>query len=245
MNFVVSLEHVSVSYLQNRRGIHSVKDFILRAEFINPFIHKPILFDIDLKVQKGESWGILGPNGSGKSTLLRTIAGIIKPDKGTVEIRAEISPLLALGAGMELELTGLENIKVILALAGLYRRNSIKETIESIIDFSELTTNQLKMPVKSYSTGMVARLGFSTLISTQPELLMIDEVLAVGDKGFQEKCRSRIREIISNGATILFVSHNSSEVSEICQKGICLEAGRIICNSSANDAVAAYNSLFH
>ena len=244
MNFVLSLENVSVSYLQNRRGIHSVKDFILKGEFINPFMHRLTLFDINMHVKKGESWGILGPNGSGKSTLLKTIAGIIKPDKGTVKVMAEISPLLALGAGIELELTGIENIKVTLALAGLYQRSTIRETIESIVDFSELTHEQLQMPAKSYSTGMLARLAFSTVTSTQPELLMIDEVLAVGDKGFQEKCRTRIRDIISKGTTIIFVSHSPSELSEICQKGICLEAGRIICDSSIGDAIAAYNSLF-
>jgi len=244
MSAVLSLENVTVSYLQNRRGIHSIKDFILKGEFINPFIHRVVLHDINMQVEKGESWGILGPNGSGKSTLLKTIAGIIKPDQGTVEVRAEISPLLALGAGIELELTGIENIKVTLAIAGLYNRSTIRQTIESIEDFSELTPEQLKMPAKSYSTGMLARLAFSTVTSTQPELLMIDEVLAVGDKGFQEKCRIRIRDIISKGTTILFVSHNPAELSEICQKGICLHEGRMICNSKIGDAIAAYNGLF-
>ena len=244
MEPVIALDHVSVSYLLNRRGIHSVKDFILRMEFISPFVHHQVLFDIDLKILKGESWGILGPNGSGKSTLLRTVAGIIKPDTGTVTVKEEISPLLALGAGIELELTGLENIKVTLALSGLYQRATIKETVESIMDFSELTLEQLKQPAKSYSTGMLARLAFSTVTSTQPRILMIDEVLAVGDKGFQEKCQGRIREIIQRGATILFVSHSPSALESICQKGICLHEGRIICNSSIQDAINAYNKLF-
>jgi ABC-type polysaccharide/polyol phosphate transport system ATPase subunit len=244
MDKIISLNNVTVSYLQNKRGIHSVKDFVLKGGFINPFYRKPVLQDITVELKRGESLGILGRNGSGKSTFLRTVAGIVKPDKGTVDVRGVISPLLALGAGIELELTGIENIRITLALSGQYNKKTIRKTIDSIMDFSELSLEELKRPAKSYSSGMLARLAFSTVMSSQPEILMIDEVLAVGDQGFQAKCLQRINEIINKGATILFVSHNPAEMKKICQKGICLENGRLISNSSIDDAILAYNDLF-
>jgi ABC-type polysaccharide/polyol phosphate transport system ATPase subunit len=245
MEYIVSLDNVSVSYLHNKRDIHSIKDFVLKAEFMNPFIKKRVLNNIDLKVKKGEAVGILGRNGSGKSTLLRTIAGIIKPDEGTVEVNAPVSPLLSLGAGIELELTGIENIMIILAIAGRYRKSSIKETISQISDFAGLTMEQLKSPAKSYSTGMLTRLAFSAVTSFQPEILMIDEVLAVGDVGFQEKCYARIHEIIRLGATILFVSHSTADMMQLCTRGICLENGNLICDSTVEDASKTYLDLFH
>lgn len=244
MGTVVKMNNVSVSYLQSRKGVHSVKDFVLKASFISPFQKKKVLYDIDLEINKGDAVGILGPNGSGKSTLLRTIAGIIIPDKGTVDVSVPISPLLTLGAGIELELSGYENMRIALALAGDYNKANRKELMESIADFAELTKEQLKMPVKMYSTGMMTRLAFSSVMTSQPELLMIDEVLAVGDKGFQKKCMNRIREILKKGATLLFVSHSPDEVKSVCSKGICLKDGRIIYNGDANKAADVYLGLF-
>jgi ABC-type polysaccharide/polyol phosphate transport system ATPase subunit len=221
-----------------------VKDFILKASFIRPFQKNRVLHDINLEVNKGDSLGILGPNGSGKSTLMRTIAGIIKPDQGKVTVSVTVSPLLALGAGIELELSGYENIRIALALSGNYKRATRHDMLEKVKNFAELTDEQLKMPAKMYSTGMLARLAFSSVMTAQPDLLMIDEVLAVGDKGFQTKCMQRIHEILANGATLLFVSHSPEEVKKICKKGICLKDGRIIYQGSAAKAVDAYNNLF-
>lgn len=244
MDYVIKLNNVSVSYLQSRKGVHSVKDFILKASFISPFQKHRVLHHIDLEIFKGDSVGILGPNGSGKSTLLRTIAGIIKPEEGWVYVRVPISPLLTLGAGIELELSGYENMRIALALSGNYSKSTRLEMIEKVSDFAELTKEQLKMPTKMYSTGMLARLAFSCVMTGQPELLMIDEVLAVGDKGFQKKCMYRIHEIIKNGATLLFVSHSPGEVKEICNKGICLKDGKMIYNGDSMKAVDIYNKLF-
>lgn len=244
MEKAIVLQNVSVSYLQNRKGIHSLKDFVLKASFVKPFVKHTVLHDISLEVEKGDSLGILGPNGSGKSTLMRTIAGIIKPDKGTVSVSVKISPILALGAGIELELSGYENIRIALALSGNYDRRHRREIIERVAEFAELSDEQLKLPAKMYSTGMLARLAFSSVITSQPELLLVDEVLAVGDKGFQKKCLNRIHEIKKNGATLLFVSHSPQEIKEVCRKGICLKDGRIIYNGSAEEAVSAYNSMF-
>lgn len=243
-NSAIELKDVSVSYLHNKKGIYSVKDFFTKGGLISPFDKKVVLKDINLKIIEGESVGILGKNGEGKSTLLRTIAGIMKPDKGECIVNVEISPLLALGVGLELELTGLENIKIYMALSGRYSRNTIKNDIESIADFSELSIEQLKLPIKMYSTGMLSRLAFSTVMTTEPQLLMIDEVLAVGDKGFQEKCKKRIHQIKNSGTTILFVSHNPDEVLEVCERGICLKDGRIIYDGSSAGAVKEYNNLF-
>jgi ABC-type polysaccharide/polyol phosphate transport system ATPase subunit len=240
----IELKDVSVSYLNNKRGIYSIKDFFIKGGLFSPFEQRPVLKNIDLTVYKGESIGIVGKNGEGKSTLLRTIAGIIIPDSGTCKVAVEISPLLALGAGLELELTGLENIKIYMALSKRYEKGTIKELIDNVSDFSGLSMEQLKMPVKMYSTGMLARLAFSTVMTIQPQLLMIDEVLAVGDKGFQEKCKKRIQEVKEAGATVLFVSHNPDEITDVCDRGICLKEGRIICDSTSQNAVKEYNNLF-
>jgi ABC-2 type transport system ATP-binding protein len=244
MDYVIKLDNVSVSYLKNRKGVHSIKDFVLKASFISPFQKHTVLHDINLEVHKGDSVGILGPNGSGKSTLLRTIAGIIKPDIGHVDVKVPISPLLTLGAGIELDLSGYENMRIALALSGNYSKSTRVEMMEKVSDFAELTKEQLKMPAKMYSTGMLARLAFSSVMTAQPDLLMIDEVLAVGDLGFQKKCTKRLHEILENGATLLFISHSPDEVKSICKRGICIKDGKKIFDGSSENAADVYNKLF-
>jgi len=244
MDYVIKLQDVSVSYLQNRKGVHSIKDFVLKASFISPFQKHRVLHNIDLEIHKGDSVGILGPNGSGKSTLLRTIAGIIKPENGKIDVKVSISPLLSLGAGIELELSGYENMRIALALTGNYNKSTRVEMIEKVSAFAELTDEQLKMPAKMYSTGMLARLAFSSVMTSQPELLMIDEVLAVGDLGFQKKCTKRLHEILENGATLLFISHSPEEVKSICKRGICIKDGKKIFDGSSQKAADVYNKLF-
>ena len=240
----IELTNVTVSYMHNRRGIYSIKDFVLKGGLFSPFEYKTVLENIDLSIYKGESVGIMGRNGEGKSTLLRAIAGIISPTKGICKVNIPVSPLLALGAGIELELTGIENIKIYTALSGTYSKKNIAALIDQVASFSELSYEQLNMPAKMYSTGMLARLAFSSVVTTDPELMMIDEVMAVGDKGFQEKCKRRIHDIKKSGATILFVSHNPDEIKEVCERGICLDKGKIICDASAEEAVKSYMNLF-
>ena len=241
----IELNNVCVSYLHNRRGIYSIKDFVLKGGIFSPFEYKSVLHNINLTVYKGESLGILGRNGEGKSTLLRTIAGIISPKSGTCKVHIEISPLLALGAGIELELSGIENIKIYNALSGNFNKKTISSVIDNVANFSELSMEQLQMPTKMYSTGMLARLAFSSVVASQPDLMMIDEVMAVGDKGFQEKCKKRIHEIKQAGATILFVSHNPDEILEICERGICLEHGKISYDGTSAEASKTYLKLFN
>jgi ABC-type polysaccharide/polyol phosphate transport system ATPase subunit len=241
---VIQLENVSVSYLHNKRGIYSVKDFVLKGGLFSPFEHKTVLHNINLDIKRGESVAIMGRNGEGKTTLLRLIAGILKPDEGKYNVNIPISPVLALGVGLELELTGIENIKIYMALSGQYNKKTIDGLIDGIANFSELSIEQLRLPVKMYSTGMLARLAFSSVVATQPQLLLIDEVLSVGDLGFQEKCKKRIHDIKTAGATVLFVSHDSNAVKEICERGICLSNGSIAYDGPAENVVAEYSKLF-
>jgi len=237
---LISFNNVSIAFWQNDVGIHSLKDLITQRK--NPFNNKVILNDISFEVKRGECMGILGRNGSGKSTLLRAIAGLIKPKSGKVTINGTFAPILAIGAGLELELTGYENMDLLLSLYGT--PNKHKDTVQSIIDFSELPHDVLKMPTKRYSSGMLARLAFSISIANEADILIIDEVLAVGDQGFQLKCMEKIYQIKNEGKTILFVSHFPDEVAKLCDVALLLENGNITHRGFAKDICDKYRQLF-
>lgn len=237
---IISVDNVHVSFWQNNVGVHSIKDLITHRK--SPFSNKTILNNISVTVKKGESLGILGRNGSGKSTLLRTIAGIVKPDRGKVTVNGTFAPILAIGAGLEQELTGYENITLLLALYGTARKNT--NAVENIREFSELSDEVLNMPVKQYSSGMVARLAFSISLANDSDILIIDEVLAVGDQGFQAKCLEKIYKIKNEGKTILFVSHFPDDVARICNKAVLLEHGEMIHSGNSTDVCNHYRSLF-
>ncbi|AEW77976.1 ABC transport ATP-binding protein, putative [Aggregatibacter actinomycetemcomitans HK1651] len=183
------------------------------------------LNDVSFKVKKGESWGLIGTNGSGKSTLLKLICGILKPYKGKLEVHGKISPLIELGAGFDGELTARENIYLNGALLG-YDKSLMDTHFEEIIEFAELN-EFIDVPIKNFSSGMSARLGFSIATIVKPEILIIDEVLAVGDAAFQEKCKKRMTEMLESGTTLLFVSHSVDQVKELCQKAIWLDKGNV------------------
>ena len=239
MSSILKLNQVNVRYRTNHAGIHSIKDFV--TTFKNPFQTIPILNDISFQLEKGQSLGILGRNGSGKSTLLRTIAGIIKPSSGTIHIEGNIAPILALGAGLELELTGYENIHLLLSL---YGRQVTKSAIEEIAAFSELDDTTLRQATKCYSSGMLARLTFSISFSHDCSIYIIDEVLAVGDMGFQTKCLNKIYELKNQGKTIIFVSHFPDEVVKICDQAILLEKGVLIHQGLSAEVCQHYKALF-
>jgi len=240
MDTIIKIENVHVSFWQNNVGIYSLKDLITQRK--KPFKTKTILHDISLEIQKGDSLGILGRNGSGKSTLLRTIAGIIKPAKGKVTVNGTFAPILAIGAGLEQELTGYENIGMLLALYGTAKRNT--NAVDNIREFSELSNDVLSMPVKQYSSGMVARLAFSISLANDSDILIIDEVLAVGDQGFQAKCIDKIHQLKTQGTTILFVSHFPEGVLKICDNAILMEDGRITHRGTAQEICNNYRLLF-
>jgi len=237
---LIILKNISVRFWQNNVGVYSIKDLLTHRK--NPFTNKTILNNISLTINRGESIGLLGRNGSGKSTLLRTIAGIIKPFEGSVEVNGTFAPMLAIGAGLELELTGFENIDLLLSLYGSGK--ATKESVQVVKDFSELSDEVLRMPVKRYSSGMVSRLAFSISQANEADILIIDEVLAVGDQGFQAKCMERIYEIKAAGKTILFVSHFPDDVEKICDKAILLEGGEIKFSGSAEEICEKYKQLF-
>lgn len=236
---IIEAKNLDVSFYIQGHGMNSLKEFVMSLGTKKPFVRKQVLFNFNLEVKTGECLGILGRNGSGKSTLLRVLSGIIKPDKGSLKINGVIAPLLALGVGLEPELNGYENIKLCGSLMKLSRDRN-KEVVNKVMDFSELTHEQLSMQVKRYSSGMISRLGFSIATSFTPEILIIDEALSVGDAFFVKKCRDRIKEIQDAGSTILFVSHSTNDILQICETGICIEEGKVTKKGPIKEVVDYY-----
>ena len=193
---------------------------------------------INFSVKKGESWGIIGTNGSGKSTLLKLICGIMKPYEGSVITNGSIAPLIELGAGFDGDLTARENIFLNGAVLG-YSRHYMQENFNRIVDFAELH-DFLDMPIKNYSSGMAARLGFSIATVVQPDILIVDEVLSVGDFAFQQKCERRMREMLDGGVTLLFVSHSIDTVKSLCKYALWLERGQVKGCDRAQEICDAY-----
>ncbi len=199
------------------------------------------LKDVSFKVNQGETLGIIGENGAGKSTMLGLIAGVLKPSKGEVIVKGRISPLLELGAGFHPELTGRENIMLNGVLLGLTRSDVLKK-IDEIIDFSELD-EFIDQPIRTYSSGMLARLGFSVASSLNPEILLIDEILAVGDKLFQKKSKEALLKLINGGVTTVFVSHDLESVKEICHRAIWLDHGKVRAEGEPGKVVEQYKIM--
>ena len=197
------------------------------------------LQNISFEIKKGEAVGIVGLNGSGKSTLLKTIAKVLKPTKGEVEVVGTIAPLIELGAGFDSNLSARENIFLNGAVIG-YNRTQMREKFESIMDFAELW-DFVDVPIKNFSSGMVARLGFSIATSNMPDILIVDEILGVGDYKFQRKCEERMSKIIDNGATIVFVSHSIEQVREVCSRAIWLEKGHMLMDGSVDEVCDKYS----
>ena len=196
------------------------------------------LKDVNFEVKKGESWGLIGANGSGKSTLLTLICGILKPYKGTVKVHGKIAPLIELGAGFDPQLTARENIYLNGALLG-HKKAFMEMHFNEIIEFAELG-DFIDVPIKNFSSGMAARLGFAVATIVKPDILIVDEVLAVGDIAFQEKCRKRMESLLQNGTTLLFVSHSSKQVKELCQNVIWLDKGHVVAQGRAEDIIQKY-----
>lgn len=199
------------------------------------------LEDITFDVKKGECLGIIGKNGSGKSTLLSIIAQTIKPTKGIVSVKGKVSPLLELGAGFHPELTGLENIMLNGLLLGMKKRE-IKSKLDKIIEFSELG-DFIYQPIRMYSSGMVARLAFSIAIHINPDILLVDEILAVGDFKFQEKCHKKMKEFKEKGITIILVSHNENDIKSMCDRVILLNKGKKIFDGEVIEGLKLFKGI--
>jgi len=197
--------------------------------------------NISFDVPHGQTLGLIGRNGSGKSTLLKIISGVYRPTRGTAEVQGSLAPLIELGAGFHHELTGRENILLNGLLMG-YSRREMREREQSIIDFAEIG-EFIDSPVKQYSSGMYMRLAFSVATEVDPQILLIDEILAVGDTGFQEKCFDRIRNFRRAGKTILLVTHNMTQVAEHCDRVILLDKGSMVADGQPEEVIEVYKSI--
>ncbi|MCI8892034.1 MAG: ABC transporter ATP-binding protein [Eubacterium sp.] len=239
---VIRISDATVRFNRASQQVNNLKEYVIKM------VKKELMFqeffalkDVSLEVKEGEAWGIIGVNGSGKSTLLKLICGILRPYRGSVAVTGMIAPLIELGAGFDGELTARENVLLNGTLLG-YSQKFMESQFEKIIDFAQLW-DFLDMPVKNYSSGMAARLGFAVATMVQPEILICDEVLAVGDYQFQEKCEKRMQQMLAGGTTLLYVSHSIASVEKLCSHALWLEQGRVKQCGDAEEVCAAYQTL--
>lgn len=235
----ISVQNVTMTFNLNKEKVDNLKEYVIKL-LGRKLDYKKFyaLKNINFEVKKGEHLAILGLNGAGKSTLLKTIVGVYKPVEGTVEKQGVIAPLLELGAGFDPNYTGEENIYLYGAILG-YDRDFISSKFDEIVEFSELG-HFIKIPIKNYSSGMRARLGFSIATAVEPDVLILDEVLSVGDAGFKKKSLAKIQSLFDKGVTVLFVSHSIEQVQEICDTAILLEHGEIIAQGSVDEVIPVY-----
>jgi ABC-2 type transport system ATP-binding protein len=223
----------------SNRKITNLKEFVIKKlKHQISYTEFWALKDINFEINRGDIFGILGLNGAGKSTILKIVSGILKPTNGSVHIQGKIAPLIELGAGFDPELTARENIFLNGAILG-YGDKFIKNSFDEIVDFSELR-EFLDTPVKNFSSGMYARLGFSIATVLTPDILIVDEILSVGDFKFKEKCEEKIQNMIKNGTTVVIVSHSIEQIRKLCNKGIILEKGKNIKSGDINDICDYY-----
>jgi ABC-type polysaccharide/polyol phosphate transport system ATPase subunit len=237
-----------VNVTQRFRVIHERPDTV-RELFSRFFRHNASFHDfeavkdVSLEVPPGQTLGIVGRNGSGKSTLLKIIAGVYRPSNGTVEVNGTLAPLIELGAGFHHELTGRENILLNGLLMG-YTKREMMERQQSIIDFADIG-EFIDAPVKQYSSGMYMRLAFSVATEVDPQILLVDEILAVGDVGFQEKCFEKLRRFRASGKTIILVTHNMDNVRRHCERAVLIDHGSILVDGTPDEAISEFNNLMN
>lgn len=236
---VIRVDNVSMRFRLSDDRIMSLKEFVTR-KLSGKIKHKEFwaLKHITFEVQKGEVVGIIGRNGSGKSTLLKIISGILKPTEGTVFCDGNIVPMLELGSGFDYDLTGKENIFLNGAILG-YSEEFLKEKYGEILEFSELG-EFIDVPIRNYSSGMMMRLAFSIATVVNPQILIVDEILAVGDEAFQAKSRARMMELMSGGTTVLFVSHDLKQIKDMCDRVVWLDHGSIRCQGKTAEVCEQY-----
>ena len=225
-DYAIEIDHVTIRFNMASEKVDNLKEYIIKL------IKKELIFqeflavkDVSFKIKRGEAWALIGMNGSGKSTLLKAISGILKPYKGSITVHGEIAPLIELGAGFDSNLTARENIYLNGAILG-YTKEFLDSKFEEIVEFSELG-DFINMPIRNYSSGMMARLAFSIATVVKPEILIVDEILSVGDAGFQAKSLKRMMELMSGGTTVLFVSHTLKQIEELCNRVVWLEDHKV------------------
>lgn len=239
---IIEVNDVSVMFRLYRERVDGIKEFVIK-KIKNQISYDEFwaLKEIQFDVGRGEAIGLVGRNGSGKSTLLKTIAGVLKPTNGNVVIKGTVAPMIELGAGFDTELTAAENVFLNGAILG-YPREMLEENMEKIIEFSELG-DFMDVPIKNFSSGMFARLGFAVATIYTPDILIVDEILSVGDWQFQEKCQRRIHEMLEQGTTLLFVSHSMEQVKSICNRAILINHGEMLMDDSVDKVWERYNKL--
>lgn len=239
---IVEVRHVSMHFNLMEERVDSIKEYCLRMLkgklLYNDFV---ALDDISFAIQKGDILGLIGFNGAGKSTLLKILAGVLQPTMGTVKVKGRIAPLIEVGAGFDPELTARENVYLNGAILG-YSRSFLESKFDEIIDFAELG-EFVDVPVKNFSSGMYARLGFSIATVVKPDILIVDEVLSVGDFRFQEKCEKRIQDMIAEGTTIILVSHDIHLIKKMCNKAVWLSLGRMVATGEAEEICGRYEMI--
>ena len=233
--------HVGMKFKLPTERIDNIKEFCIKL--VKGQLHYQnfvALKDITFQVRRGQSIGLIGRNGAGKSTLLKIISGIIEPTAGYVQTRGNIVPLLNLGAGFDFNASGRENVYLNGAMLG-FSKHEMRKKYDSIVEFAELE-KFMDVPLKNYSQGMISRLGFAIAVDVNPDILIVDEVLAVGDAVFQAKCAQKLDSLRAGGTTFIVVSHNSSQILNLCQNAIYLKNGQVVSQGSAKDVVAVYEN---
>lgn len=240
MDTIVKVEDVSIRFNLAKEKVDSLKEYFIKfTKGSLKFEEFWALKGVSLEIERGDVYGLVGLNGSGKSTMLKTIAGVLKPTKGSVTVNGTVAPLIELGAGFDMDLTARENIYLNGAVLGFSKKH-MDEKFDDIVDFSELH-EFLDVPLKNYSSGMVARIAFAIATSTNPDILIADEILSVGDYTFQEKCEKRIKSLMENGTTVILVSHSIEQIRRMCNRATWLEKGVVKMTGDVEKVCQAYS----
>lgn len=241
---VIELKDVGIKFNLSKEKVDSLKDYVIK------FLKKELMYNefwalknVTFSIKKGERWGILGLNGAGKSTLLKIISGVYKPSEGSVTHKGVIAPLLELGAGFDPQYTGRENIFLYGSVLG-YSKKYLQEKYDEIVEFSELG-KFIDVPLKNYSSGMRARLGFAIATIADPDILIVDEVLSVGDAKFRKKSERKIMDMFERGVTVIFVSHSLEQVQRLCDKAIILQKGTLVAEGDVETVSEIYQNMIN
>lgn len=241
-DYAIEVNHVSMLFRLNKQRVDSAKEYFIRLVTKKlSYTEFWALKDVSFKVAKGERVGVMGFNGAGKSTLLKVIAGVLKPTMGSVKVSGTVAPMLELGAGFDPNYTGKENIYLYGTTMG-FSRKFIEEKYDDIVEFSELE-EFIDAPLKSYSSGMKSRLGFAIATAVKPDILILDEVLSVGDAAFKEKSEQRIMDMMEDGVTVLYVSHSTDRIRKLCNKAIILTKGQVVAWGEADEICDIYTEM--